>query len=120
MRAPTLDRLGDNRTMMGRQAKVSVRRVHKPTKAGTAGLAEAVARLTRRFRDLERRVEEIGGTDALALEAAALQSFNQQQALTNLDRLRADLEAMRAKGIIDEHGRRVAGIPDMAGGSCDA
>jgi molybdenum-dependent DNA-binding transcriptional regulator ModE len=95
--------------------KLSVRRAQKPKKHGTTELAKDIERLSRRFRDLERRVEQMD-----ALEAMSLRILNQQQAVANLVRLHADLKAMRDRGIIDDDGRRLKPIPDMSQGSCDA
>lgn len=43
------------------------------------------------------------------LAAARLQALNQRQARKGVDRLRTDLKALRERGIVDEHGKRVRG-----------
>ena len=46
-----------------------------------------------------------------ALAAERLRSLNEEQAVHGVARLRADLAALRAKGVVDDAGRRLEAAP---------
>lgn len=88
--------------------------------------ARGKASIEARVRSVEEAINELREefrASAVAVSAASLRVLNERQAHEGLGRLRADLRAMRDKGIIDAQGNRVSkGLPaGMVKGdsSCD-
>lgn len=99
-------------------------RVRRPVTRASAELSD----LKKLIMTVERRLEtqithlrdELRASET-ALAAARLRALNERQSAEGVVRLRADLEAMRKLGIIDDRGRRVRKeLPaEMSGGTSD-
>ena len=87
-----------------RSRRTKARSAPTDTLAGLKRLFDA------RFRRVEGRIKALGDelrASEVTLASAELRVFNEQQSHEGLGRLRADLMAMRAKGIVDEKGNRL-------------
>lgn len=71
---------------------------------------------------MARLRDEVHTVAATAIEVATLRALNERQSAEGLARLRDELDAMRAKGIIDEKGNRLRkNLPAemLQGTACD-
>lgn len=101
---------------------------HSPQEAAAAGSGkrrrvDVPTEILERLKALETEVKRIGtvmSASVVGQAAGALNALNERQSYKGLARLRADLEAMQMRGILDEDGNRISNnLPEGLSDNCD-